>query len=107
MKKKTESETKSASKLHKGLRAAVCEQFVKCGKNGCKCSRGFLHGPYFCCFWRESGKLKKLYVRKADVESVRSICHAKKQQSRMFTKEFDFWRSLQHELRSIEDDVQN
>jgi hypothetical protein len=44
----------------KRLPAAVCTQYVRCGKSGCKCARGLLHGPYFYCFWREGGKLQKV-----------------------------------------------
>jgi len=49
-------------------------QRVRCGRPGCKCSRGELHGPYFYLFWREGRKLKKRYVRRADVAAVRERC---------------------------------
>jgi hypothetical protein len=58
--------TKPAPKLPKSLPAAVCAQYVRCGKNRCKCVGGLLHGPYFYCFWREGGRLKKAYVRKSE-----------------------------------------
>lgn len=44
---------------------AVCAQFVRCGKTGCKCSRGELHGPYYYRFTREDGRLRKIYVPKS------------------------------------------
>lgn len=44
---------------------AICAQYVKCGKPGCKCSRGELHGPYYYQFTREGRRLRKTYVRKA------------------------------------------
>jgi len=47
-------------------KAAICQQFRKCGKAGCKCNAGALHGPYFFYFYRVDGKLKKSYIRKAD-----------------------------------------
>jgi hypothetical protein len=34
---------------------------VKCGKPGCKCASGALHGPYWYEFWREGGKVRKRY----------------------------------------------
>jgi len=40
---------------------------VKCGKKGCKCGRGELHGPYFYKYFRQNGKMKSQYVKKADV----------------------------------------
>lgn len=52
---------------------AICAQFVRCGKPGCKCARGELHGPYYYRFTRdESGRLRKSYVRKAEAASALS-----------------------------------
>ena len=45
---------------------AVCAQYVRCGKAGCKCSRGELHGPYYYRFTREGGRLRKSYVKKSE-----------------------------------------
>ena len=50
--------------------AAICPQYRKCGKAGCKCNTGALHGPYFFYFYREDGKLKKTYIRKADAAQL-------------------------------------
>ncbi len=36
-------------------------QGVKCGKAGCKCAAGDLHGPYWYEYWREGGKVRKKY----------------------------------------------
>lgn len=49
---------------------AICAQFVKCGKAGCKCSRGELHGPYYYRFTREDGRLRKSYVRKSEAAAA-------------------------------------
>jgi hypothetical protein len=97
--------TKSSEKLPKMLPAAVCAQYVRCGKSGCKCASGLLHGPYHYCFWREGGKLKKAYVRKADVAEVRSICQADRLSRQVLKIDFDLWRSLQLELREVESHV--
>lgn len=37
---------------------------IKCGKQGCKCADGELHGPYWYSYRKESGKLKSRYVGK-------------------------------------------
>lgn len=37
---------------------------VKCGKRGCKCADGKLHGPYWYAYWLENGKTKSQYVGK-------------------------------------------
>lgn len=37
---------------------------VRCGKKGCKCADGELHGPYWYAYWSEGGKTKSRYVGK-------------------------------------------
>jgi hypothetical protein len=71
--------TESAETLPKTLPGVVCVQWRKCGKAGCRCARGDLHGPYFARFWRQGGQLRKAYVRKADLEDVRERCQARRQ----------------------------
>jgi len=39
-------------------------EMVRCGKKGCRCSRGELHGPYWYAYWTEGGKTKSEYVGK-------------------------------------------
>lgn len=43
---------------------SICYQLVKtrCGKKGCKCARGELHGPYWYACYREEGKSRRRYV---------------------------------------------
>jgi hypothetical protein len=41
------------------------EEYVRCGKRGCVCAKGKLHGPYTYKYWREKGKLRKEYIRKS------------------------------------------
>lgn len=61
---------KKAKTLPKILKGSVHAQWVTCGKPGCKCARGELHGPYFYLFWRENGRLRKAYVRRHDLSRV-------------------------------------
>lgn len=37
---------------------------VRCGKEGCKCAEGELHGPYWYAWWSERGRTKSRYVGK-------------------------------------------
>jgi hypothetical protein len=60
--------------LPKTLPGVVCQQMVRCGKLGCKCQRGILHGPYFYRFWREGGRLRKQYVPRPQLQLVRQLC---------------------------------
>jgi len=62
------------------LPGSVSEQFIRCGKPGCHCRRGQLHGPYFYRIWRDApqaggkkGKVNKVYVKAADVAGVRAL----------------------------------
>ena len=69
---------KVGESLHKivmppAYRFAVCAQYVKCGKPNCKCALGQSHGPYFAAFWKEDGRIRKRYIRLADVEQMREL----------------------------------
>jgi hypothetical protein len=37
---------------------------VRCGKDGCRCGAGKLHGPYWYRYWTEGGRTKSEYVGK-------------------------------------------
>lgn len=39
-------------------------QSVRCGKKGCKCNEGKLHGPYWYAYWSEGVKTRSQYVGK-------------------------------------------
>ena len=46
-----------------GGSGTVVKEKVKCGKSGCKCASGELHGPYLYRYYRdESGTVKSEYV---------------------------------------------
>lgn len=63
----------------------VESRMVRCGKKGCKCSRGELHGPYFYHRTWGGGSHGKRYVRLTDVAQTRRAC--------------DDYRALQTQLR--------
>lgn len=52
------------------LPGVVCMQYV---------TRGNKRHVYYARFWRERGKLRKQYVRKADVERVRAACAVRRE----------------------------
>lgn len=60
------------------LKGEVCEQYIRCGKAGCRCRDGHLHGPYHYRIWREGTRVRKVYVRDADLASVQRACAAYK-----------------------------
>lgn len=39
-------------------------EMVRCGKKGCKCAEGQLHGPYWYAYWTEGGRTRSQYVGK-------------------------------------------
>lgn len=60
------------------IQGEVCSQFIRCGKDGCRCQKGVLHGPYYYRIWREGSKVHKAYVKASDVQAVRAQCEAYK-----------------------------
>lgn len=40
------------------------DEMIRCGKEGCKCVRGELHGPYRYRYWRDNGRIKSKYMGK-------------------------------------------
>lgn len=62
---------------------------VRCGKKNCKCSKGYLHGPYFYHYTWVAGKRRKRYIKPADVGKVIVSCEMNRR----------FWRTLRQDRR--------
>lgn len=88
--------------LPKTLPGVVCQQWVKCGRPDCRCARGSPHGPYFYRFYREGGRLRKRYVRAADVGRVREQCEARRQARQVLADWCEVWRRLAAQVREVE-----
>ena len=58
------------------LLGEVCAQFIRCGKAGCRCNAGKLHGPYHYRIWREGLRVHKVYIKAAELEAVQAGCRA-------------------------------
>jgi predicted LPLAT superfamily acyltransferase len=65
------------------LRGSIHTQWVTCGKSGCRCARGELHGPYYYyyVFDRVNRRLRKTYVSRerlpevaAAIEKYHDLC---------------------------------
>jgi hypothetical protein len=86
---------------------AICQQFRKCGKAGCKCNSGSLHGPYFFYFYRENGRLRKSYIRNAEAqalwESYSEWRQIQKQRAADRKKFTELCRELRHLDRLLSD----
>lgn len=48
----------------KMLYGSVVKKYKACGKGGCKCTRGALHGPFYYLTYKEEGKTKMIFVKK-------------------------------------------
>ena len=44
--------------------------FRRCGKNNCKCKRGYLHGPYHALSVNKDGKKKIVMIKKTDEAAI-------------------------------------
>src|SRR5689334_8266815 len=54
------------------ISGSVVEQGRRCGKEGCRCATGELHGPYtYVVLPRVEGRTRTLYVPAAAAEAVR------------------------------------
>lgn len=51
----------------------LVEKYRKCGKRGCKCARGELHGPAFYISRRVDGKTHYDYVPKDKVDLAKAL----------------------------------
>jgi hypothetical protein len=88
--------------LPKTLPGAVCVQWRRCGRPACRCASGRPHGPYYYRFWREGGKLKKAYVRRADLQEVRSRCEARRLARAALAAGWEQWRGLAAQIREVQ-----
>lgn len=82
--KQERAENKKSNSLPKiqPLPGALCAQKIRCGKANCKCAKGELHERYFYHFYYEGGKLRKKYVKKADVSTIKVRVLLNKQQKK-------------------------
>ena len=55
------------------LPGGLYTEYKRCNRSNCRCVAGgdALHGPYYYRRWSEHGRLRRQYVRAADVDRVR------------------------------------
>ena len=74
---------KGGGAFPKMLPGAVIGGRKKCGRPNCRCADGEqLHGPYYYRYWREGGRLRRQYVKRTNLESVRAACEATRAEHR-------------------------
>jgi hypothetical protein len=95
-------ETEHAKLLLKTLPGVVLWQWARCGRAGCRCARGQLHGPYAYRFFRQGNRLRKVYVPKALVDQVAAACNARRAFRRQIKVSWQEWRDLLADIREAE-----
>ena len=55
-----------------GLPGSLHQEWVRCGKPNCRCSRGVSHGPYTYRRWYEAGEQHKAYIRRDQLGAVQA-----------------------------------
>lgn len=63
---------RSLPDVEAAISGSVVEQGRRCGKEGCRCASGDLHGPYtYVVLPRAAGRTRTVYVPAAAAEAVR------------------------------------
>jgi hypothetical protein len=75
-------------------------ELKKCGRANCRCRRGARHGPYYYFYWREDGRLRKLYLRREEAVQLQLLLSA---QRKVRPKPW----SLQRELAALNQMMQD
>jgi len=84
-------------------RGSLHLEWKRCGKAGCRCARGALHGPYWYRHFREEGKQRKRYVpvHRAAAEMERQA-ESRRQHAATWSMAREF-----RELRYLEKEAQS
>ena len=61
---KLEMEMINALSRKSMLPGSVVEKYIMCGKEGCKCRKGSLHGPFYYLTYKENSKTKMIFLKK-------------------------------------------
>jgi hypothetical protein len=46
------------------LYGSVVKKYKACGKGGCRCTKGLLHGPFYYLTYKDGGKTKMIFIKK-------------------------------------------
>ena len=72
------------------LYGSVVKKYKACGKGGCKCTRGLLHGPFYYLTYKVEGKTKMIFIRKHLWEKAVKL-----------NENYKKWRKLRAEISKI------
>ncbi|MCL4416211.1 MAG: hypothetical protein M1365_05870 [Actinobacteria bacterium] len=72
------------------LPGSVVEKYIMCGKEGCKCKNGELHGPFYYLTYKENKKTKMVFLKK-DVEK----------RAKLLNDNYKLWRKNRAQISKI------
>jgi len=61
---KAEMEMLRTYSRKKMLSGSVVKKYKACGKGGCKCTKGLLHGPFYYLTFKEGKKTRMIFIKK-------------------------------------------
>jgi hypothetical protein len=69
--RRREAAARRLAKASESVRGSLIERFLPCGKAGCRCKSGDLHGPaYYLTVSYPGGKTRQVYVGRAIKDAV-------------------------------------
>jgi len=74
----------------KMLYGSVVKKYKACGKGGCKCTKGALHGPFYYLTYKVEGKTKMIFIKKNLWESAIKL-----------NNNYRKWRKLRADISKI------
>jgi aminoglycoside phosphotransferase (APT) family kinase protein len=92
-----------AETLHKT--PALVQVRTRCGKTGCRCTTGQLHGPYTVMSWREGTVQRRRYVREEDIPAVRAIIEQRQSARAVERQTWISSTAILRQLAQIQEDI--
>jgi hypothetical protein len=84
---------------------SLVESYLPCGKKGCRCKRGFPHGPYYCLTQHRKGKTKNIYIPKEHLERISPLAERYKTYETSLTRVRNLNQQILGLLKEIEENA--
>lgn len=93
---------KVAKPSPKTLTGSLQAEYVRCGKQACRCARGDLHGPYWRRYFWQNGRRCRQYVRLASRAEIAAAIVAGQSDRAMRWRERQRVRELTRRIRQVQ-----
>lgn len=87
---------------HKMMIGTLVKRYVICGKPGCKCSKGFKHGPFLYLYKMSNGKNVRSYINKKNTKLIKAL-----QRYKIFQQNLADVRKLNKEINELFNKLRN